>query len=121
GIISLIKKYGFKVNLLEAYDDKPSKDAINIVITPVGDKYILFKQSFGAESTGHIVKRGVVLAGDGKTNNHVFTGNGIFGAIETLSSINNILLKSQISKPESQTNPKPQIPNPPCTKSLSTL
>jgi phosphomannomutase/NDP-sugar pyrophosphorylase family protein len=98
-ITSLIKKHGFNVNLLEAYDDEPSKNAINIVITPVGDKYILFKQFLGAESTGHIVKKGVVLAGDGRTKNHVFTGNGVFGAIETLSSINDIYA-SHDGKPE---------------------
>ena len=102
GIISLIKKYGFNINLLETYDSKPSKDAINVVITPVGDKYILFKQSLGSESTGHIIRKGVVLAGDARTKNQVFTGNGILGAIETLSSINNIILKSQIPNPKSQ-------------------
>ncbi len=102
GIISLIKKYGFNINLLETYDSKPSKDAINVVITPVGDKYILFKQSHGSESTGHIIKKGVVLAGDARTKNQVFTGNGILGAIDTLSSINNIILKSEIRNPKSE-------------------
>ncbi|MGR3310051.1 MAG: hypothetical protein ACUZ77_04685, partial [Candidatus Brocadiales bacterium] len=98
-ITTLIRKYGFNVNLLESYDDEPSKDTVNIVIAPVGDKYILFKQSLGAESTGHIVKKGVILAGDGRTKNYVFTGNGISGAIETLSSINSIYA-SHNGKPE---------------------
>lgn len=62
-------------------------DAINLVMTPVGDKWVLEEQPLiGGEATGHIIRPVVVSSPDG-ARRVVHAGNGPLGLLASLLAL----------------------------------
>jgi phosphomannomutase len=64
-----------------------SPDALSLVLTPVGDKWVLATEpAFGGESTGHLI-RAVEIPVEGGALRRVHAGNGPLAGIDIISAV----------------------------------
>lgn len=81
-IDSLIAYSSFDKGRLRLYGKKRSEQELSLVMTPVGDKWVLSTQPcLGGEATGHIIRPVTV---NGET---VHAGNGPLGLLATLAAM----------------------------------
>jgi len=85
----------YPTRLILSDKEKISDQHVNLKLCPVGDKHLLQWQCPGAESSGHILRKYIVVSKNNTTENTVYTGNGPLAGLHTVAAITRILQTEQ--------------------------
>lgn len=89
---------------LRSYDDEAVAERLDLVMTPVGDKWVLAtRPAIGGEATGHIIRAARIPTPAGERIIHA--GNGVLGLFTTLSAVERRLGQAHASSDRDQAIP----------------